>query len=138
MVKFKNGVMHSKRIRQLGDIPIKRHSCSLVAVNKAEFALFGGESINGDFLNDLWYFNVKKERWIELFPAMKISTRQLHISIAYRSSVIVFGGMTEGKLCLSDLSTLRFGELNGMHKSKRKMQFNDVCNSSTEITLVPL
>ena len=75
VMKFYEGNMHSKRIIQHGDIPIKRLSCTLVAINKYEFALFGGESINGDFLNDLWYFNAKKRRWIELFPSIKISTR---------------------------------------------------------------
>lgn len=56
--------------------------------------LFGGATEDGDFLNDLWIFNIMKLKWEEIETNGEIPPpMELHSTVLWGHCLIVIGGL---------------------------------------------
>jgi hypothetical protein len=81
--------------------------CTLTATCPTELALFGGEGLNGRFLNDLWIFKLQYGHWLKVQTQNSIIARSLHIAGAFNGQLVIFGGMDSDKNCLAECAKLQ-------------------------------
>lgn len=108
-ITMKGQIAHCKKIITNGPQPPKRLSHSMSQMNNLFLVLFGGESY-GKALNDVWVFNIEIKYWREVLPTGQIKSRMTHVCYVHKESLLVFGGMGDDKIALSELVLLHFGK----------------------------
>jgi len=97
------------RVKVSGPCPEGRYGHS-AAILGSKFYIFGGQTDNGRFMNDLWSFDLHKlksgaPRWhLTEFPNSSIpipSERTGHTVVTFKDSIYVFGG-TDGQYHYND------------------------------------
>jgi len=109
------------KMNKAGSIPGPREGHASVARKNArgdyhEMIVFGGRDENGWYLNDLWSFNFKTEKWEEIYAAIGSPlppARDLHaIVLTEAGQLIVYGGRSgptsEASQPLGDLWAFKF------------------------------
>ncbi|MBW0493722.1 hypothetical protein O181_033437 [Austropuccinia psidii MF-1] len=96
------------RVKVSGPCPEGRYGHS-VAIIGSKFFIFGGQTDNGRFMNDLWSFDLHKlksgsPKWqlIDIPPSASIpAPRTGHTLVTYSDSIYIFGG-TDGQYHYND------------------------------------
>lgn len=108
MISTRANIATSKKLIPSGPLPVKRLSHSMSNLNNLYIILFGGESY-GKPLSDVWVFSLDIKQWHEVTPQVPLKGRMTHLCHTFKDTLLVFGGMGEDKIALSELCILQFG-----------------------------
>ncbi|DAZ98425.1 TPA: hypothetical protein N0F65_000139 [Lagenidium giganteum] len=105
------------QVQTQGMLPPRR-SGALGVVNEQRMFIFGGyDGRDGNYFNDLYYFNFDTQRWDEM-PSIVVDrpeARTDHIMVLHSSSIYIFGGYNGSSrfndLCGYDLEAKRWERL---------------------------
>ncbi|KAF5375186.1 hypothetical protein D9758_000458 [Tetrapyrgos nigripes] len=108
------------RVSVTGPSPVGRYGHAVSMANTSQFLVFGGQ-VDGEFLNDLWSFDLNslrtKAAWELIEPTTpdRPAQRTGHTCITYGDRLIIFGG-TDGQYHYNDtwsfdLNTRQWTEL---------------------------
>ncbi len=66
-----------------------------MTMHENDLYIYGGESKNGEYLDDMWKFNVKDGKWTQVeLKGENPKPRSGHSLIAYNNKFYLFGGKT--------------------------------------------
>uniref|UniRef100_A0AAV1TIM1 Galactose oxidase n=1 Tax=Peronospora matthiolae TaxID=2874970 RepID=A0AAV1TIM1_9STRA len=115
------------QVQTRGLLPPRR-SGALGVVHQSDMFIFGGyDGRDGNYFNDLYYFNFDDERWRQMPSAVadRPEARTDHIMVLHASSIYIFGGYNGSArfndLCGYDLHAQRWNRLQplGLMPSRR-------------------
>ncbi len=94
-----------ENIQTFGDAPSPRRGFSMIIADTF-LVIFGGSDLNGNFYNDVFYFDLTKNTWMRINSIGSIpKPRADHSAILYGTTMWIFGGASrEGYL--NDLYSL--------------------------------
>ena len=123
-----------------GPQPAARSFSSLSTLNKTYLILFGGEHCNKP-MNDLHLYDFSLNKWSEIFPINEISSRMGHTACCFNNTLIIFGGLSECQVVLSDISILSFLETTRYERIEKSINANikpvSILKSSGNPTIIP-
>ncbi|KAJ3309797.1 hypothetical protein HDV04_005646 [Boothiomyces sp. JEL0838] len=93
---FGGGHFNDQPIQDTGKFLLTRH---VLATNLGEMVYVYGGMSEGKTLNDLWQFNTKTNRWIQL---ESFEERCAHTCVNYNNKLYIYGGMKTQPLMVHD------------------------------------
>jgi N-acetylneuraminic acid mutarotase len=103
-----------RELKPIGKFPIERAGhCSHLLDH--QMMIFGGESSEGNSLNDCWFYDLKLNHWKEIILSFDITPRYGFSSVLKNETLYIFGGLRSKKFVysqsdfLSDVLKIDFG-----------------------------
>lgn len=99
-------------LKMNGELPPGRYGHTNVAASSQEALVFGGVSITGEKINDLWTLNAETATWIQVQSlGVAPQPRFGHSACVHGSVMVVFGGTLSGAEATNDLFCLGIGTI---------------------------
>ncbi|GMF31850.1 unnamed protein product [Phytophthora fragariaefolia] len=105
------------QVQTRGSLPPRR-SGALGVVHESDMFIFGGyDGRDGNYFNDLYYFNFDEQRWSQMPSVVedRPEARTDHIMVLHASSIYIFGGYNGSSrfndLCGYDIRAQRWSHL---------------------------
>ncbi|KAG2861164.1 hypothetical protein PC110_g2203 [Phytophthora cactorum] len=105
------------QVQTRGALPPRR-SGALGVVHESDMFIFGGyDGRDGNYFNDLYYFNFDEQRWSQMPSVVedRPEARTDHIMVLHSSSIYIFGGYNGSSrfndLCGYDIQAQRWSRL---------------------------
>ncbi|RLN98277.1 hypothetical protein BBJ28_00003559 [Nothophytophthora sp. Chile5] len=131
------------QVQTRGSLPPRR-SGALGVVHENEMFIFGGyDGRDGNYFNDLFYFNFDSQRWDQM-PSVaedRPEPRTDHIMVLHSSSIYIFGGYNGSSrfndLCGYDIVAKRWSQLQtaGVVPSRRFGHSGVVHNATNRLII---
>ncbi|KAJ3452370.1 rab9 effector protein with kelch motifs [Anaeramoeba flamelloides] len=99
-----------KRIKSKGTMPCARFSHTLTTYDEDRIVLHGGCGSKKSPLNDLWFYIISENKWVEYSPEqenIQPIPRHSHTTVVMNKELFVFGG-ENGQTKLNTLSKCQF------------------------------
>ncbi|KAL7678827.1 putative kelch-type beta propeller [Plasmopara halstedii] len=131
------------QVQTRGALPPRR-SGALGVVHKSNMFIFGGyDGRDGNYFNDLYYFNFDEQRWNQM-PSIvenRPEARTDHIMVLHSSSIYIFGGYNGSSrfndLCGYDICEQRWSRMDAQGAvPSRRFGHSGVVHSDTNRLIV--
>jgi hypothetical protein len=95
-----------KQLKPIGYLPCGRAGHCAHLLNH-QMLIFGGESSEGNSLNDCWFYDLKSNHWKEIILPFEIIPRYGFSSVLKNESLYIFGGLYSKNFIFSQRDFLR-------------------------------
>ncbi|ETI47587.1 hypothetical protein L916_07974 [Phytophthora nicotianae] len=131
------------QVQTRGALPPRR-SGALGVVHESDMFIFGGyDGRDGNYFNDLYYFNFDEQRWSQMPSVVedRPEARTDHIMVLHSSSIYIFGGYNGSSrfndLCGYDIHAQRWSRLQAVGAvPSRRFGHSGVVHSETNRLIV--